>query len=63
MATLSTGERFVIGVDFGTTYPPHLCPLRPGANVAVQLHVGSFRPFGKPRGGVTSAEVAERCQQ
>ena len=29
MATLSTGERFVIGVDFGTTYPRHPPPSGP----------------------------------
>ena len=54
MDTPSTSERFVIGVDFGITYPPPP-PFRPGSNVAVQLHVGGFRLFGKARGGVASA--------
>ena len=52
MGTPSTNERFVIGVDFGTTYSPPP-PFRPGANLAVQLHVGSFHPFGKPRECIT----------
>ena len=47
MGTPSATERFVIGVDFGTTYFP-LPLLRPGANTAVQLHVRGLCLLGQP---------------